>query len=69
MQECAVEVRTKFVEQLGHSKGFMKSDSEPTIVALKEAVRREASVEIVVEEAPVGDNQANRAAEKAVKNA
>ena len=38
-------------------------------MALTEAVRREASVEIAMEEAPVGDHQANGAAENAVKNA
>ncbi len=32
-------------------------------------VRREASVEIVMEEAPVGDHQANGVARNAVKNA
>jgi hypothetical protein len=48
---------------------IMKSDDEPAIVALKETVGREASVEIVMEEAPVGDHQANGVAENAVKNA
>ncbi len=32
-----------------------------------EAVRREASVEIVMEETPVGDHQANGVAERAVR--
>ncbi len=45
-----------------------KSDSEPAILALKEAARRETSVEIIREEAPVGDHQANGVAENAVKN-
>ncbi len=47
----------------------MKSESEPATLALKEAATRDASVEIVMEEAPVGDHQANGAAENAVKNA
>ncbi len=38
-------------------------------MALKEAVRREASVEIVMEEAPVGDHQANGVAETAEERA
>ncbi len=46
----------------------MKSYSEPAVLALKEAVRRETSVEILMEEAPVGDHQANGVAENSVKN-
>ncbi len=46
----------------------MKSDSELAILAAKEAVRRETSVEIVMEEAPVGEHQASGVAENAVKN-
>ncbi len=48
---------------------IMRSDSGPAILALNEAVRREASVEIAMEEAPVGDRQANGVAENAVRNA
>ena len=54
-QEYAVELVRKFVEQLGRNKVIVKSDNEPAILALKEAVRRETSVEIVMEEALVGD--------------
>ncbi len=36
-QECAVEVARRFVEQLGHIRVITKSDSEPAILALKEA--------------------------------
>jgi hypothetical protein len=68
LQEYAVDAVRKFVEQLGYNKIIMKSDSEPAILALKEAVRRETSVEVVVEESPVGDHQANGVAENAVKN-
>ena len=46
----------------------MKSDNEPAILALKEAVRRESDVEIVMEEVPVADHQANGLVENAVKN-
>ncbi len=68
-QESVLEVVRKFVEQVGHDKVIMKSNGEPAILALKEAVRREASAEIVMEEAPVGDHLANRVAENAAKNA
>ncbi len=46
----------------------MKSDNEPAILALKEAVRRERRGDCVMEEVPVGDHQANGLAENAVKN-
>ena len=41
----AVETVKKMVERLGHRKIIMKSDNEPAILALKEAVRRESDVE------------------------
>ena len=49
-------------------KVVMKSDNEPAIMLLKDLVRKETDVEIVMEESPVGDHQANGAAENAVKN-
>ncbi len=45
-----------------------RSDSEPAILALKEAVRGESDADIVLEEVPVGDHQANELMENAVKN-
>ncbi len=67
--EYAVEVVRRFVEQVGYNKAILKSDNEPAILALKEAVRRVTSVEIVMEEVFVGDHQANGIAENSVKNA
>ncbi len=49
----AVETVKKMVERLGYKQIIMKSDNEPAILALKEAVRRESDVEIVMEEVPV----------------
>ncbi len=62
-----MELVRKLVEQLGY-KVILKSDNEPAILALKEAERREASAEIVVEDSAVGDHQADGVAENAVKN-
>ncbi len=45
VQEYVVEVVRKFVEQLGYNKVIMKSDNEPAILALKEAGRRETSID------------------------
>ncbi len=46
----------------------MRSDSEPAILALKEAISREGDVEIELDEVlPIGDHQANWLAEDAVR--
>ena len=52
-----METVKRMVERLGYKKVIMKSDNKPAILALKEAVRRETDVEIVMEEVPVGDHQ------------
>ncbi len=44
-----VEVAKRAVEYLGHRGIIMSSDSEPAILALKEAVRMETDVEIALE--------------------
>ncbi len=64
----AVEVAKKFVEQLGYGRVVLRSNNEPAILALKEAVRRETNVEIVTEEVPIGDHLANGGVENAIKN-
>ncbi len=69
LREYAVEVFRRFVGQLGYKKAILKSDNEPAILSLKEAVRRETSLEIVMEESFVGDHQANGIAENAVREA
>ncbi len=43
VQEYAVEFVKRFVKQLGYDAIIVKSDSEPSISALAEAVRRERS--------------------------
>ena len=66
--DYAIGALKRIVEQLGYKRIVMKSDNEPAILLLKDLVRKETDVEIVMEEAPVGDHQANGAAENAVKN-
>ncbi len=39
--DYAVRVVKKAIEQLGYKKAILKSDNEPAILVLKEAVRRE----------------------------
>ncbi len=60
-----MESARKVSEQLGHKRICLKSDNEPAVLALKEAVRRESEWEIVSEEAPVKDNQSSGMVENA----
>ncbi len=55
MNEYAVEVVRRFVEKLDYNEVTLKSDKEPAILALKEAVRRETSVEIVTDDTWVAE--------------
>ena len=63
----AVKFAAAFLKNLGYRKVVMKSDGEHSIVALKEAAAREAAIESVPEESPVGDHQANGLAENAIR--
>ncbi len=67
-QNYAVEVAERAVECLDHRRVIMRSDSEPAILALKEAVRRETDVEIILQAVPAGDHPANGLVENAAKN-
>ena len=49
---------------------MLRRDSEPAILALKEAAHKESDVDIVIEESPaVGDHQANGTIGNGVMNA
>ena len=54
-------------QSLGHSELALKSDGEPAIVALEEAVRSERHERIVLETSPVKESQSNGAIENAVQ--
>ncbi len=60
VENYAVEVAKRAVECLGYSKIIMRSDNEPAILALREAVRREMDVEIVLEAVPTGWSRKRR---------
>ena len=64
----AVEIVKRFIELLGYKNIMFRSDNEPAILALKDAVRKESDVEIILEEAPVGDHRANGLVENALKH-
>ena len=55
----AIKRLVKDIELLGYNKIILKSDNEPSILALKKAVKEITKVEIIPEESPVGDHQAN----------
>ncbi len=54
-----MEFAKRTVESLCQRRIIMGSDSEPAILALKEAVGRETEVEIVPEAVPVGAHESN----------
>ncbi len=47
------------IEQLCCKKVILKSDSEPAILTLRDAIRKESDVEIALEETPAGDHATN----------
>ena len=65
IRQCAHSIST-----LGHRKIILKSDNEPAIMALKHRVmdllRQEHGMEVIPEECPVDDHQANGTVEHAV---
>ena len=63
----AVKQLAKQIALLGYKKIILKSDGEPAIKALKEAVRNEVSADITPEESPVGDHAANGDVENAIR--
>eukprot|EP00435_Cladocopium_sp_Y103_P058604 s680_g20.t1 len=63
----AVKFAAAFLKNVGYQKVVLKSDGEHSIVALKEAAAREAAIESMPEESPVGDHQANGLAENAIR--
>ena len=64
----AVNKLVKILSSTGYRRVIIKSDQEPSIMALKEAVKREIEleVEIAFEESPVGEHQSNSEIENAI---
>jgi len=65
----AVKVITRELRLAGYNRMVLKSDQEPSIKALLEAVKREQgeAVEIQPEESPVGEHQSNGDAENSIR--
>lgn len=67
VDEYAVQVLAHHVDQSGHTKLIFKSDNEPAILALNEAVRRIVKAEAIPDESPPYDSQGNEVIENAIK--
>jgi hypothetical protein len=52
------------IESLGHSRVILKSDQEPAILSLKDAVKSEARIDIVMEESPEYESKSNGEVER-----
>ena len=66
-QAYAVKRTAMDIGLLGHRELVLKSDGEPAMVALKNAVKDERSERIVLEESPVGESKSNGAIENAIQ--
>ena len=62
----AVHVVKKIIEGLGYSKIILKSDQEPSIMALKLLVKNAMDIQIIKEESPAYDHQSNGDVENVV---
>ena len=63
----AIKRISKNVSLLGYKRTVFKSDGEPAIVALKEAVKAEQDTELICEESPVGEHQSNGEIEATIR--
>ena len=66
VDQYAINFVMACLNECGYTRVIMKSDDEPAIKALKEAVKGATKVEVILEEAKTGDHQANGAVEQAV---
>ena len=67
VQSYVVKTLADIIGQLGHQEVVLKSDGEPSIVALKEAAKRERKERIVIESSPVKESKSNGAIENAIQ--
>eukprot|EP00971_Amphidinium_carterae_P260001 5158684-Amphidinium_carterae.1 len=66
--EFATSSFVEWLRSLGHRKMVLQSDGEPAMISLKDAVRMQAvDLELILRKSPVGDHQANGAAESAIR--
>jgi hypothetical protein len=62
-----IKVLSGVIESLGHSRIILKSDQEPAILSLKDAVKSEVRTEVVMEESPEYESKSNGEIERAIQ--
>ena len=62
-----IKVLTGVLESLGHSKIILKSDQEPARLSLKDAVKSETRINLVLEESPEYESRSNGEVERAIQ--
>ena len=55
------------IESLGHSKVILKSDQEPALSSLTDAVKSEARINLVLEESPECESRSDGEVERAIQ--
>ena len=66
--EYAIEVVTEFIKRTGYKRIILKSDQEPSIMALKDAANAMLpSVSITMELTPVGESSSNAVIESQIR--
>ena len=66
VEKFAVERGFRIVDGLGYGEVIMKSDQEPSIMALKREIKERMRGTVKTDESPVGEHQSNGEIEKAV---
>ena len=67
LDEYLVKVVADFMSACGCGRAILKSDGEPSIVALQEAVKNARQSDTILENSPKGDSQSNGAAEGMIR--
>ena len=63
----SIKIVSGAIESLGDSKVILKSDQEPAVMSLKDAVKSEARVDVVLEESPEYESKSNGEIERAIQ--
>lgn len=63
----AVNFVMGILDEVGYNRLIMKSDNEPSVKALKSAIKEVSKAEILLEESKTGDHQSNGLVEPAVR--
>ena len=64
-----MKIVVDFMNACGCGRAILKSDGEPSIVALQEVVKNVRQSDTILENSPKGDSQSNGAAENAMREA